>query len=228
MCGRFVQASSPALLAEHFRVDEVTLGAPVVPSYNVAPRAEVLTVVDRHGSRRMGQMRWGLVPSWAPDPSVGDRMINARAESVLEKPAFRAAFERRRCILPADGFYEWQTMPAPGRKQPMYLHARSGAPLAMAGLWEAWRDPESPDDTPWLRTCAVITTDANSTVAPIHDRMPVMLAAADWEEWLDRDADDVGALTRLLRPAPDDLLEAWPVNPRVGNAARGRPVAHRA
>jgi putative SOS response-associated peptidase YedK len=218
VCGRFVQASNPALVADHFHVDELALDAPAVPSYNVAPRADVLSIIDRHLLRRMGRMRWGLVPSWAPDPSIGDRMINARAESVLEKPAFRAAFERRRCILPADGFYEWQAMPAPGRKQPMYLHARSGAPLAMAGLWEVWRDPELPEDAPWLRTCAVVTTEANATVAPIHDRMPVMLAEESWDEWLDREGDDVEALTRLLRPAPDDLLEVWPVNPRVGNA----------
>jgi putative SOS response-associated peptidase YedK len=215
MCGRFVQAAAPRLLAEHFHVDELALDEPAVPSWNVAPRAEVLTIVDRDGCRRLGRMRWGLVPAWADDPGVGDRMINARAETVLEKPAFRTALERRRCIVPADGFYEWEKVGA--RKQPMYIHARSGAPLAFAGLWAVWRDAEDPD-APWLRSCTVVTTGANATLAPIHDRMPVMLPADAWDRWLDREVTDGDAVVDLLRPAPDDLLELWPVSPRVNRA----------
>jgi putative SOS response-associated peptidase YedK len=215
VCGRFVQASSPTLLAEYFHVDEVALEADPPPSWNVAPRAEVLTIVEREGARRLEQMRWGLVPSWAPDPGVGDRMINARAESVMEKPAFRTAFERRRCIIPADGFYEWQAVGA--KKQPIYITASSGNPFAFAGLWEVWRDASQPDGH-WLRTCSVITTAANSVVAPVHDRMPVMLDESEWAEWLDRSGQDLGALAALLDPAPDDSLDLWPVSPRVNSA----------
>jgi putative SOS response-associated peptidase YedK len=215
MCGRFVQAAAPRLLAEHFHVDELALDEPATPSWNVAPRAEVLTIVDHDDVRRMGRMRWGLVPSWADDPGVGDRMINARAETVLEKPAFRTALERRRCIVPADGFYEWERIGS--RKQPRYIHARSGEPLAFAGLWAVWRDAEVPD-APWLRSCTVVTTEANATLAPIHDRMPVMLPADAWDRWLDREITDGDAVVDLLRPAPDDLLETWPVSPRVNSA----------
>jgi putative SOS response-associated peptidase YedK len=224
VCGRFVQAASTTMLAEHFDVDELALDDPPLPSWNVAPRAEVLTIVDgrseRDGQaadavRRMGRMRWGRVPSWAEDPGVGDRMINARAETLLEKPAFRTALERRRCIVPADGFYEWHRIGS--RKQPMYIHDRSGAPLAFAGLWAVWRDPAVPD-APWLRSCTVVTTDANTTIAPVHDRMPVMLARDAWDRWLDRDVTDGEAVADLLRHAPDDLLELWPVSPRVNSA----------
>jgi putative SOS response-associated peptidase YedK len=215
MCGRFVQAASPTLLAEHFHVDELALDEPPAPSWNVAPRAEVLTIVDQGDVRRMGRMRWGLVPSWADDPAVGDRMINARAETVLEKPAFRTALERRRCIVPADGFYEWERVGS--RRQPVYIHDRSGAPLAFAGLWAVWRDPAAPD-APWMRSCTVVTTDANATLAPVHDRMPVMLSPDAWGPWLDRDVTDGDAVVDLLRPAPDELLEWWPVSPRVNRA----------
>jgi putative SOS response-associated peptidase YedK len=142
-------------------------------------------------------------------------MINARAESVLEKPAFRTAIERRRCIVPADGFYEWERLGS--RKQPMYIHDRSGAPLAFAGLWAVWRDPNVPDG-PWLRSCTIVTTEANATVAPVHDRMPVMLASDAWDRWLDPAVTDGGAVVDLLRPAPDSLLELWPVSPRVNSA----------
>ena len=218
MCGRFVQASAPTLLTEHFDVDEILLeDEPPAPHYNVAPRMEVLTVLERDDRRLMGPMRWGLVPSWATDLAIGDRLINARAETLTEKPAYRYAFERRRCIIPADGFYEWQTLVG-GKKHPMYIHARSGAPLAFAGLAETWRDRDDPT-APWVRSCAVVTTNANATLAPIHDRMPVMLDALDWDLWLDRAVTEPAAVIPLLVPAPDDLLELWPVSTRV-NAAR--------
>ena len=216
MCGRFVQASSPNLLAEHFDVDEVLIGEPPPPRYNVAPRADVLTITGREGVRRMEPMRWGLVPSWAPDVSIGDKLTNARSETVAEKSAFKAAFERRRCIIPADGFYEWQAAPGP-KKQPMYCHARSGEPLAFAGLWEFWRPHDQPD-APWMRSCVIVTTAANALMAPVHDRMPVMLRETDWEHWLDGRFDDTVALTDLLVPAPEDLLELWPVSTRVNSA----------
>ena len=213
MCGRFVQASAPTLLVEHFDVDEVLSGVTIEPHYNVAPRMDVSVVRDRDQVRSLSQLRWGLVPPWADSPAIGDRMINARAESVDETAAFKGAFERRRCLIPVDGFYEWQAGSA--KKVPMYIHAVDHAPMAFAGLWESWR--AAPEADPLL-TCTVITTTANTTMRPVHDRMPVVLDPADWDEWLDRDARDTGALVRLLRPAPDDLLTFHPVSTRVNSA----------
>jgi putative SOS response-associated peptidase YedK len=232
MCGRFVAASSPSLLAEHFHVDEVVdddHGA----DYNVAPRTPVLVIRDRaddeHSARVLSRLRWGLVPSWAKDPSVGDRMINARAETVTTKPAYKRSFAKRRCIIPADGFYEWRRLaPRAGTtkavKEPTFIHRRDGQPLAFAGLWSVWKVPEElrgtvGDDDGWLRTCAIVTTRANQLLRPIHDRMPVLLPEAAWDQWLDPTADpdpaDVEALAGLLVPAPEDWLEAYAVSSRV-------------
>ena len=223
MCGRFVQVSSPELLVERFGVDELT--APTrEPSYNVAPRASVYVVRDRAeetGRRRyLSELRWGLIPSWAKDPKVGDRMINARAESLAEKPAYERAFRRHRCLVPAEGFYEWQRGGA--RKQPMFIHRRDGEPMAFAGLWAAWRNGGEADDD-WIRSCTIVTTGANATVAPLHDRMPVVLEERDWDRWLDPDAPDLDALAPLLRPASDDLLIAYPVGTAVNSADNNGP-----
>jgi putative SOS response-associated peptidase YedK len=232
MCGRFVAASSPALLAERFHVDEER-AADGDPDYNVAPRTNVIVVRDRPGdettTRVLSRLRWGLVPSWAKDPAIGDRMINARAETVASKPAYRRSFTKRRCIVPADGFYEWRRLPAePGssaqRKEPLFIHRRDGEPLAFAGLWSVWKVPEHlagtiGDEDGWLRSCAIVTTRANRLLAPIHDRMPVVLAEAAWDHWLDPGpeltAAQLGELADLLVPAPDDCFEAYPVSPRV-------------
>ena len=242
MCGRFVSASSPALLAERFAVDEVTFDDDE-PHYNVAPRAIVPVVRERggeHPHRALSGLRWGLVPSWAKDPAVGDRQINARAETLTTKPAFKRAFERRRCIVPADGFYEWQAVAAPAgestrkpsgkaRKQPYFVHRRDGEPMAFAGLWEVWKAPEGftpidgMDDEGWLRTCLIITTRANDSLAPIHDRMPVVLPESAWDRWLDRDEQDVAALEAMLVPAPDDWLEVYPVGTLVSDARNEGP-----
>jgi putative SOS response-associated peptidase YedK len=166
-------------------------------------------------------MRWGLVPTWADDPRIGDRLINARAESVAEKPAFKTAFRKRRCILPADGFYEWE--PGPGRrKQPVFVHRRDGEPIAFAGLWEVWRDDTVPD-APWLLTCAIVTTRANAVMEPIHDRMPVMLPETDWRTWLDPDVADLARLEAMLVPPPDEEIELWPVSTRVNSADTNGP-----
>ncbi len=230
MCGRYVQVSSPTLLAERFDVDEIAIDEAPEPSYNVAPRAEVLTIREHRRAepeadapaapRVLEQMRWGLVPSWAKDPKIGDRLINARAESVAEKPAFKAAFLKRRCLLPADGFYEWQAVAGRKQKQPMFVHRRDGEPIAFAGLWEAWRDqPESP----WLITCAIVTTRANATMAPVHDRMPVMLPETAWDTWLDPCVAECARLAALLVPPPDDLLELWPVSTQVNSASNNGP-----
>jgi putative SOS response-associated peptidase YedK len=223
VCGRFVQVASPELLVERFGVDEVA--APEhEASYNVAPRATVYAVrervVDEERGRVLSALRWGLVPSWAKDPKIGDRMINARAESLAEKPAYERAFRRHRCLVPADGFYEWQRR---GRgKQPMFIHRRDGEPMAFAGLWAAWRSANEPDGD-WLRSCVIVTTKANETIAPLHDRMPVMLEEPDWGRWLDRGVEDVDTLGRLLTPAANDLLVAYPVGTAVNSADNDGP-----
>lgn len=222
MCGRYVQASSPELLAERFGVDEVRVEGHE-PHYNVAPRAEVPAVRRREDRKILSSLRWGLVPSWAKDPKMGDRQINARAESVADKPAYRTAFARRRCLIPADGFYEWQKQPGKTRKQPMFVYLREGLPMAFAGLWEIWKDPKAEgEDEGWLRSCAIVTTDANDLLAPIHDRMPVILPESAWDTWLDPDAEP-GVLHELLVPAPDDLVAVYPVSPLVNSADNDGP-----
>ena len=216
MCGRYVAATPVDKLAEQFLVEEVKV-ADHEASFNVAPSDEVLAVaVGREGARQLGSFRWGLVPSWAKDPAVGNRMINLRAETVSEKPSFRRTLARRRCLLPADGFYEWKAMGKGRKKQPFFVRARDGSVLAIAGLWEVWK-PRGEEDAEWLRTCTVITTEPNAVVGPIHDRMPVILPPAVWDTWLDQSNQDADALAKLLVPAPDDLLEAYPVGFDVSN-----------
>lgn len=230
MCGRFVTASSPALIADRFAVDEVdeSVGVESIPDYNVSPRRAVLAVREREDHRVLSRLRWGLVPSWAKDLAIGDKMINARAETVAEKPAYRKAFANRRCIIPADGFYEWKpgAVPAEGAKpvkQPYFIHRRDGEPLAFAGLWEAWKVPEDADlaiggSDGWLRSCTIVTGPANEVLAPIHNRMPVVLPESAWAQWLDPDEHDVEALSRLLVPAPSELFEAYEIATKVNNA----------
>ena len=233
MCGRFVQASSPELLAERFGVGENDVDGGREPDYNVTPRAWVPVVRERkpkanhrgeRPTRVLSLVRWGLVPSWAKSPAIGDKQINARAESVAERPAYKRAFLRRRCIVPADAFYEWKPVtdaPSSGRRPPKVPYAvrrRDGEPLAFAGLWEIWRDPSvAGDDDPdaWLRTCAIVTTRANDLLSPIHDRMPVVLPEDAWDRWLDPKNEDLTTLDGLLVPAPDDWFEAYEVSARV-------------
>lgn len=222
MCGRYVQVSSPELLARRFGVHEVALPA-AQADYNVAPRKQVPVVVQREPDRRVLEpMRWGLVPSWAKDPKIGDRLVNARSESLGDKPAYKHAFRAKRCLIPADGFYEWRSVPGSRRKQPVFFHARDGEPVAFAGLWDAWRDRDDPD-AEWLRSCVIVTTRANRMMAPVHDRMPVILPESAWDAWLDPSNHDMRAIPRLLEPPPDDLLEAWPVSTDVNNVRTNGP-----
>lgn len=220
MCGRYVVAYDPETLVAGFSV----LRVPVFPKrWNVAPQSEVPVVYEtREGERIAELMRWGLVPSWAADPALGARLNNARAEGVFDKPSFRQAARRRRCLLPASGFYEWQPVTAGGKvvKQPWFVSASDGQPLAMAGLFEAWRaGPEAP----WLLTCCVVTCAANALMAPIHDRMPVLLAPRNWATWLSRSVHDTEALAPLLAPAPVEGLQAWPVSRAVSRSANEGP-----
>ena len=222
MCGRYVSVSSPTILAERFHVEEVRAGA-TDANYNVTPRAEVPVVAERAGRRVLDLVRWGLVPSWAKDLSVGDRMINARADRLATSNAYKRPFERRRCIIAADGFYEWQAVTGKKQKQPWFIRRRDGEPIAFAGLWEIWHDRSLGDDAPRVRTCTIITTEPNDLMRPIHDRMPVILPETAWDTWLDTENHDVQTLRQLLVPAPSEELEVWPISMLVNKPANNGP-----
>ena len=218
MCGRFVFSSSREDLADAFSVAASEVKADDLgPNYNVAPTQRVYAVAERDGHRQLGTFRWGLVPSWAKDPSVGSRMINARSEELADKPSFRAAFARRRCLVPADGFYEWKG--PKGARQPFFVRPADGRPFAFAGLWEVWRDVEGEA----LRTCTIITTAANEALSWLHSRMPVVLAPDAWDVWLDADDADRDELRALLVPAPGERFAWHPVSPEVNNARSRGP-----
>ena len=211
MCGRFTMASPGEAVAELF---ELPVVPELAPRWNIAPTQAVAAVrADAAGGRELVGLHWGLVPSWAKERAIGARMINARAETVAEKPAFRAALRARRCLIVADGFYEWQK--AGARKQPWHIRMRDGRPFAFAGLWERWA--AGPDEV--LDSCTIVTTTPNGVVAPIHDRMPVILERGDYAAWLDPGQRDPARLQPLLRPHPDVAMEAWPVGLRVNNPA---------
>lgn len=218
MCGRYASTKDPAALAAEFAADDRTGGGAGGADYNVAPTKQVPAVVARHRDggpvRRLRTMRWGLVPRWAKDPKIGNRMINAKAETVVSKPAFRAAAKYRRCLLPADGWYEWKR--DGDRKQPYFMTAPDGASLALAGLWETWHDPAAAEDAPPLVTCSVLTTAAIGPLAEVHERMPLVLPADRWEDWLDPERHDASG---LLEPSPDLVaaLELRPVSSAVND-----------
>jgi len=231
MCGRYTSTSSPAQLAEVFEVDEVKVDE-LPLRYNVAPTQEVYAVAERGpkepgapACRQLGAFRWGLVPSWAKDLSVGSRMINARAEGIETRSSYRRALVRRRCIIPADAFYEWQVRggdPKKPNKLPHVIRHRDGSPLAFAGLWEFWR-PHGDPDAPPVKSCVIITTEANELLAPIHDRMPVILPPEAWDRWLDPGNDDLPAIKALLVPAASGDFEVYPVSTRVNGVANEGP-----
>ena len=228
MCGRFISTSPIDVLAATFEIDEVTT-EPVPPRYNVAPTQPVLAVATRHARRQgapsvraLGTLRWGLIPSWAEDPSVGGRMINARADSITTRVAYRDALKSRRCLIPADAFYEWEAAPGQKAKRPWAIRLESGAPMAFAGLWEVWRDRSDPAARP-LRTCVIITTEANAALSAIHDRMPVVLGRECWDRWLDPAFGDIEALQRMLVPAPADGFIAREVSTAVNAVANDGP-----
>jgi putative SOS response-associated peptidase YedK len=215
MCGRYVSSTPPDQLADYFGAS-LTAERLVDAEYNVAPTRDVWTVFHDGELRRLDLSRWGLVPMWAKDAAIGNRMINARAETVAEKNAFKKAFRRQRCIVPADGFYEWTSRPGQRQKQPWYIQRPDGEPFAFAGLWETWRGPDRSDDP--LRTCTILTGPANDKMAEIHDRMPIMLPPSSWEAWLDPTIDDQELLGRFLVPAPPELITFHPVSTEVNNA----------
>lgn len=219
MCGRILITTPVAELAALFGFAErPNLG----PRYNVAPTQEVPVVRATDGVRHLALPRWGLVPPWAEDTRGAARLINARAETAATTPAFRSAFRQRRALVPADGFYEWRTDPVSRRKQGFVIRRRDRRPLAFAALWERWAGPKGQPAAEAVETVAVLTTTANATLAPLHDRMPVILDEADWATWLAPDT-PVPALAALLRPAPADLLEAVAVGSRVNSVRNDDP-----
>ena len=228
MCGRFVESRSVDELVETFAVDGVDIPPELAEArWNIAPQASILAVTTRrhHGDlparRWLTAYRWGLVPSWARDPSFGARAFNARAEVIEERPAFRTAVAKRRCLIPADAFYEWKKEPSRSpserpRRQPWCFRPADGGVMAFAGLWEAWR-PRGDGEAEWLLSCTIVTTEANNDVAPIHSRMPVVLEPEAWDEWLSPEPLVPTELRELLRPARTGYLEGFPVSPEVND-----------
>ena len=208
MCGRFTLFEADKILSKEFGVSGVP---PLSPRYNIAPSQPIAAVRTPHtgGGRELALLRWGLIPSWSKDPAIGNRLINARAETVQEKPSFRNAFRRHRCLIPTNGFYEWQRQER--GKQPYFVRMRDERIFAFAGLWDRW---ESPDDGV-IETCAILTTAANAVLAPIHGRMPVILPQAEYARWLDPALKDPDSLSPLLVPFPPEEMLAIPVSPRV-------------
>ena len=219
MCGRFSQFHSWQEVHAYLNIFGAARNLPA--RYNIAPSQGILAVRAAadggDGAREAAVLRWGLVPSWAKDPAIGNRMINARAETIAEKPSFRAAFRRRRCLSPADGFYEWQKLD--GAKQPHHISATDGATLAFAGLWEHWRDSAGTV----IESCTIITTEANARLRPLHHRMPVILEPAHHEFWLQAAETAVDMLHPLLAPCPADRLVARPVSKHVNDPRHDDP-----
>ena len=225
MCGRFTLRTPANVLIEHFAL---RTAAELRPRYNIAPTQDVVAVrlaaedeTSTAAAREMVTLRWGLIPSWAKDPSIGNHMINARGETAAAKPAFRAAFKRRRCLVAADGYYEWQKIGR--RKQPFYIHRRDGQPFAFAGLWERWSGGDARQAAAPLQTCTIITTTPSELMRPIHDRLPVIVAPTDYQRWLDPDADSQQPIETLLTPFESDLMVADPVDTYVNNPKNDGP-----
>lgn len=216
MCGRFTLITPAEQIAEQFELPEVPS---LSPRYNIAPTQPVAAVrlLPGNGGRELALLRWGLVPFWAKDPNIGARMINARSETVAEKPAFRAAFRQRRCLVLADGFYEWQRLER--GKQPFYIHLRDGKPFAIAGLWEHWKGANGQT----INSCTLLTTQPNDLIRTLHNRMPVVLRPEDYDLWLDPDVQGPELLRPLLRPYPSDSMAAYPVSNWVNKPGNDSP-----
>lgn len=243
MCGRFTLRTPLTVLIEHFDLDvHVDRQLPLFEArYNIAPTQDVLVVRNEpaSGRRTADMLRWGLIPSWSKEAKgSGPPMINARSETLAEKPMFRSAVRRRRCLIPVDGFYEWQQTAGggKGKKQPYYIHRPDDGPFAFAGLWESWKQPGEPSPSPSLQgsgrpdenpltieSCTIVTTEANATLRELHERMPVVLAPSDYKMWLDPNVEDPAALAHLLAPCADDELVAEPVGTHVNRVANDGP-----
>ncbi|MEU3570610.1 SOS response-associated peptidase [Kitasatospora sp. NPDC036755] len=235
MCGRFAASSKPEDVVELFGVEHWDPEETLDPNWNVAPTNSAFVVLERLSReerprpvRQLRVLRWGLVPQWSNSAETAVKMINARSDTVHEKPSYRQAFAARRCVLPVDGYYEWQTVPGErgkARKKPYFVSRADGTPLALAGLYEFWRDRTVPPGHPraWLVTFTIVTTDAEESLAPIHERMPLFLDREDWDAWLDPRLTDPDGLRRLLIPPPPGALLATPVSPAVGSIRNNGP-----
>lgn len=213
MCGRFSQSQPAETIERAFQVAEVP---PLTPRYNIAPTQPVATLVQSASgkNRQFKMLHWGLIPSWAKDTKLGAKLINARAETVAEKPAFRSAFRQRRCLVLADGFYEWQQQENKKQKQPYYIRFHDGCPFAFAGLWEHWENA----DGETLESCTLLTTEPNELMRPIHNRMPVILDPKDYDLWLDVEVKKPELLKPLLHPYAAETMMAYPVSKAVNKA----------
>lgn len=217
MCGRFVQIEKPEFYAEHFGAQFVRTET-LRENFNVAPTTQVYAVADHEGDRVLTSFRWGLVPSWAKDIKIGSRSINARSETAAAKPTFRSSFEKRRCLIPVDGFYEWERKTK--GKLPHYIFAADGKPLPVAGLWSSWHDPESEER---ILTCTILTGSPNPLLESIHDRMPVILSPEHWDTWLDPNYRDKDVLQTLMSVYPAELMTEYPVSTLVNKVANNTP-----
>jgi putative SOS response-associated peptidase YedK len=223
MCGRFTLRTPAKVIAEQFGLPPIDEGVtPLPPRYNIAPTQSIFAVRQPAGGdqRQAVMLHWGLIPSWAKDPSIGNRMINARGETVDSKPSFRKAFRTRRCLIVTDGYYEWQK--TGGAKQPYYFHRADDQPFAFAGLWESWSGREGAEEK--IESATIITTAANDLSRDIHDRMPVILEPSSYDTWLDCDREDLPAVQRLLRPVANDFLVAEPVSTLVNKPTNDSPA----
>ncbi len=223
MCGRFGLTRPEALQLERFGITELP---PLVPRYNIPPSSDILVVRERKGTTEAEMIRWGLVPSWAKDPSIGNRMANVRADTALEKSSFRAAMQKRRCLIPADVFFEWQDVPGQKRRRPYAVAMLEGEPFALGGLWEAWRSKEGGE---WLITCAIITTEPNELLEPIHDRMPVIIKPEHYSSWLDSST-TTADVRDLVAPYAADEMRTWEIgllvnDPKTDDARILSPVS---
>lgn len=220
MCGRFTNKAKPEEIKKEFNVARIDDSVEFEPRYNIAPSQMISAVVEREGEERIvAPFKWGLVPSWAKDAEIGNRMINARAESLTEKPSFREAFRRRRCIIPTTGFFEWQRKSS-GAKQPFYFYLKNREVFGFAGLWEEWLDKDSGE---LLETCTIITTEANKVLEPVHDRMPVILKAENYNQWLNAKERNVEELQRFLSPYPSSEMDSHSVSRAVNSPTSDSP-----
>ncbi len=210
MCGRFVQVEKPEFYAEHFGAEFVRTET-LRESYNVAPTSQVYAVVEHEGDRALTSFRWGLIPSWAKEKKIGAKTFNARSETAADKPMFRSSFTKRRCIIPVDGFYEWERRGDKG-KLPHFIFGADKKPLPAAGLWSTWKDQETDE---LLRTCTILTGTPNGLIEKLHDRMPVIMPENDWAAWLDPDLTDKEAIKALMGVYPESLMDEYPVSTLV-------------
>jgi putative SOS response-associated peptidase YedK len=218
MCGRYVLDDDGSIIATIYGVPR-SREMGIVRRYNIAPSQSAPIIRQDEAGRRVDLIRWGLIPFWAKSEKVGYNLINARGDTIAEKPAFRQAFKRRRCLIPASGFYEWRTMPGSRVKQPYYITLQSGELMTFAGLWESWRNAADEQ----IETFTIITTDANELLAKLHNRMPDILDRGDWDAWLDPNASEA-TLLKLIHPYPSDEMRVWPVSTRVNKPGADIPA----